>query len=61
VKKYSEFINFPIYIWSSKEVTREVEVEDTDEDTHDHHEDKHVDDDGLEITDEPAKEEKKEK
>jgi heat shock protein 90kDa beta len=24
VKKYSEFINFPIYIWSTKEVDVEV-------------------------------------
>ena len=27
VKKYSEFINFPIYLWSSKQVDKEVEVE----------------------------------
>ncbi|KAL2643276.1 hypothetical protein R1flu_010863 [Riccia fluitans] len=37
VKKYSEFINFPIYLWSSKEVSKEVpveesETEDVDED-----------------------------
>lgn len=29
VKKYSEFINFPIYLWASKEVEKEVP---TDED-----------------------------
>ena len=32
VGKYSEFINFPIYIWSSKEVEEEVPVEEEDED-----------------------------
>ncbi|KAL3696526.1 hypothetical protein R1sor_010602 [Riccia sorocarpa] len=36
VKKYSEFINFPIYLWASKEVEKEVpaeesETEDVDE------------------------------
>lgn len=25
VKRYSEFINFPIYLWESKEITKEVE------------------------------------
>jgi len=48
VKKYSEFINFPIYIWSSHDVTREVEVEEGEDDEHDHH-DEHTDD--LEISD----------
>jgi len=28
VNRYSEFINFPIYLWDSKEVTSEVPVED---------------------------------
>jgi len=35
VKKYSEFINFPIYLWASKEVDVEVPVdedESSDED-----------------------------
>ena len=35
VKKYSEFINFPIYLWASKEVDVEVaadEDESSDED-----------------------------
>uniref|UniRef100_A0AAG5CWY5 Heat shock protein 83 n=1 Tax=Anopheles atroparvus TaxID=41427 RepID=A0AAG5CWY5_ANOAO len=27
IKKYSQFINFPIYMWSSKEVEEEVDVE----------------------------------
>lgn len=35
VKKYSQFINFPIYIYSSKKITKEVEddtpVENTEE------------------------------
>jgi len=58
VKKYSEFINFPIYIWSSKEVTREVEVDHEDDDDHDHDHHKH---DDLDITDEPDHHEKPEK
>lgn len=36
VKKYSEFINFPIYLWASKEVETEVPVEEdesSDEDS----------------------------
>jgi len=31
VKKYSEFINFPIYLWTTKEIEREVPVEETEE------------------------------
>lgn len=34
VKKYSEFINFPIYLWASKEIDVEVPVEES-EDTED--------------------------
>ena len=32
VKKYSSFINFPIYLWSSKDVEVEVPVEDEEKD-----------------------------
>ena len=32
VARYSEFINFPIYMWQSKEVDEEVPVETTEED-----------------------------
>jgi len=31
VKKYSEFINFPIYLWASKEVETEVPVDEDEE------------------------------
>jgi heat shock protein beta len=31
VKKYSEFINFPIYLWAKKDVTREVPDESAEE------------------------------
>jgi heat shock protein beta len=31
VKKYSEFINFPIYLWSTKETEKEVAVDELDE------------------------------
>lgn len=30
VKKYSEFINFPIYLWASKEVDVEVPADEDD-------------------------------
>lgn len=28
VARYSEFINFPIYVWTKKEVSKEVEIDD---------------------------------
>ena len=28
VARYSEFINFPIYVWTKKEISKEVEIED---------------------------------
>ena len=28
IKRYSEFINFPIYLYTAKEVEKEIEVED---------------------------------
>lgn len=31
VKRYSEFINFPIYIWAEKEISKEVELEEGEE------------------------------
>lgn len=31
IRKYSQFINFPIYLWTSKTVTEEVPVEDDEE------------------------------
>lgn len=31
MKKYSEFINFPIYIWASKEVDVEVPSDEDEE------------------------------
>ena len=37
VKKYSEFINFSISIWASKEVTKEVSVEEEIEVTNNDH------------------------
>jgi len=53
IKKYSEFINFPIYIWSSKDVTKEVPQE--EEFSDDDHAHKHDDDDeDLDVHDEPS-------
>ncbi len=42
VKKYSEFINFPIYLWTTKEVEREVPVEETAEEAAEETEDVEV-------------------
>jgi heat shock protein beta len=46
VKKYSEFINFPIYLWASKEIDVEVPVEENEdaEDVEDKPEDEDVTD-----------------
>lgn len=32
VRKYSQFINFPIYLWTSKTVKEEIPIEETEED-----------------------------
>lgn len=55
VKKYSEFINYPINLYLSKDVKETIEVEEEAD------EDKKVNEDGVEITDEEENAEKKEK
>lgn len=62
VKKYSEFINYPIKLYLSKDVREQVEVEEEPEEGA---EEKKVNEEGTEITDEeekdqsePAKEKK---
>ena len=57
VGKYSEFINFPIYIYSSKEVEEEVPVEEDEMDTasdddEDDADDEDDEDDDVDISDE---------
>ena len=52
VGKYSEFINFPIYIYSSKEVSEEVEIEEDDEEIADTEDDDMDTDDDDDISDE---------
>uniref|UniRef100_A0A7N0R850 Endoplasmin homolog n=1 Tax=Kalanchoe fedtschenkoi TaxID=63787 RepID=A0A7N0R850_KALFE len=59
VKKYSEFINFPIYIWASKEVETEVPV-DEDESSDDATDKEESEDEDAE-KDEDAEAEEKEK
>ena len=56
VRKYSEFINFPIYLRTKKEVTKEVPVEEEEEEKKEDEEKK----DDVEVTEE-KKEEKKPK
>ena len=55
VKKYSEFINYPINLYLSKDVKETIEIEEEAD------EDKKVNEDGVEITDEEENAEKKEK
>merc|ERR1712242_605563 len=56
-KKYSQFIQFPIYVKVKKEVDAEAEEEDDDDDKEDDEEEK----DDVETKDEEEKEEKKDK
>ncbi|XP_050068776.1 endoplasmin [Anopheles maculipalpis] len=61
IKKYSQFINFPIYMWTSKEVEEEVVVEeettekpaDTKEDSTDEEEDVKVEEEETTDSDKP--------
>ena len=55
VKKYSEFINYPINLYLSKDVKETIEIEDEADD------EGKVNEDGVEITDEEENTEKKEK
>ncbi|XP_038054130.1 endoplasmin-like [Patiria miniata] len=57
VKKYSQFINFPIYLWSSKTETVEEPVEDEDEE--EPTEKPEGEDDDVEVEDEEEKEPKR--
>lgn len=54
VKRYSEFINFPIYLWSSKEVETEVPADDVEEETEEA--DETTDDAAEETTEEEGEE-----
>merc|ERR1712193_219050 len=61
VKKHSEFINYPISLWTEKTVDKEVEDDDDDEDEDEKKdEDQEGDEPKIEEVDE-EKEEKKEK
>lgn len=55
VRKYSEFINFPIYLWASHQESRQVLVEEED-----HDEPEEAEEEGLEVKEEEEEEEKKE-
>ena len=56
VKKYSEFINYPIKVYVSKDVREEVEVEDEEDEKK-----TTTNEDGVEITEEEEKNKQKEK
>ncbi|MED6146319.1 heat shock protein 90 [Stylosanthes scabra] len=55
VKKYSEFINFPIYLWASKEVDVEVPADEDDESSESSYEEESKDDDAEKSEDEEEK------
>lgn len=55
VKKYSQFINFPIYLWASR--TEQVEEEEVDNEIDEKSENEDADDEGAAV--EEAKEDKK--
>jgi heat shock protein beta len=59
VKKYSEFINFPIYIWASKEVTKEVPLEEDADETEETEHTEETKGDDLEIKEEDEHKEEK--
>lgn len=42
VKKYSQFINFPIYVWSSKTETVEEPIDETEADKDEDHDEVEV-------------------
>merc|ERR1712141_61383 len=51
VKKYSQFINFPISLWTTKEVTEDIPVEDEEgEEEEEEEEEVGDEDDDLEIS-----------
>ncbi|KAI9142325.1 heat-shock protein 90 [Paraphysoderma sedebokerense] len=60
IQKYSEFINFPIYLYTTKTVTEEVPVEDTEEDE-EKKEEKKDDEEEEELNVEEKKTEEEEK
>ncbi|QHN93249.1 uncharacterized protein DS421_17g591080 [Arachis hypogaea] len=55
VKKYSEFINFPIYLWASKEVDVEVPADEDDESSESSSEEENKDDDAEKSEDDEEK------
>ncbi|CAI9786531.1 unnamed protein product [Fraxinus pennsylvanica] len=61
VKKYSEFINFPIYLWASKEVDEEVPADEEDSSDEDDTDETKSDEEGEEEDAEKEEDEKKPK
>lgn len=65
IRRYSLFINYPIYLYTSKDVTKQVEIEDEDSfgaDEYDEdEEDLETDDEDVEVTEDEEEEEEEEK
>ncbi|KAI8104262.1 hypothetical protein M9434_002822 [Picochlorum sp. BPE23] len=58
VKTYSEFINFPISLWTEKTIEKEVEVDDIDADMEDKKKDETASSDGVDVEEEEVEEDK---
>merc|ERR1712066_730995 len=58
INKYSQFINFPIYVWEKETVTEEVEITE-EESTEDKKEENDLDEDEAEVEDSNEDEEEK--
>ncbi|XP_075236616.1 heat shock protein 90 Gp93 [Lycorma delicatula] len=58
IKKYSQFINFPIYLWSSKTITEEQPIDDEEAEPKTEEDEEEKKDEDIEVEDAKEKEDK---